>query len=79
MHAIPTENQIKIASLGGIEAIIDAMCAHKDESEVQANACGVLNELAKNEGLIRYLDSSMSDFTVLDTHMHAHLRSSLST
>ena len=39
-------NQTKIASLGGLEAIINAMLTHKDISEVQDRGCGALFSLA---------------------------------
>ena len=41
-------NEVKIASLGGIEAIIKAMSTHKDHIGVQENTCGVLRNLAVN-------------------------------
>ena len=43
-------NKDKIASLGGIEAIIEAMSTHKDHSAVQEKACGALWNLAANDG-----------------------------
>ncbi len=46
-------NKVKIASLGGIEAILAAMSAHKDHIEVQEQACGALASLAAdNDGII---------------------------
>ncbi len=44
-------NEIKIASLGGIEAIIKAMSTHKDNSVVQENGCRALWNLAANDGI----------------------------
>ncbi len=41
-------NKVKIASLGGIEAIIKVMSTHMDHSGVQQNACGALRNLAAN-------------------------------
>ncbi len=41
-------NKVKIASLGGIEAIIKAMSTHKDNSGVQEYACAALRNLAAN-------------------------------
>ena len=46
------DNQVKIASLGGIEVIIKAMSTHKDHSGVQKNACGALGNLAVNDGTL---------------------------
>ncbi len=43
-------NRPKIASLGGLTAIIKTMATHKDEGEVQENACGALRNLIINEG-----------------------------
>ena len=45
-----TANKVKIASLGGIEAIIKAMSTHKDHSGIQQQACCALWDLALNEG-----------------------------
>ncbi len=42
-------NQVKIASLRGIEAIIKAMSTHNDHSGVQEQACGALSNLAVND------------------------------
>jgi hypothetical protein len=44
-------NKDKIASLGGIEAIIKAMSTHKDHSAVQEKACGALWNLAAIDGI----------------------------
>ncbi len=45
-----------IASLGGIEAILAAMSAHKDHSGVQENACTALWSLADNmDGMVHVL------------------------
>ncbi len=44
-------NKVKIASLRGIEAIIEAMSTHNDNGQVQENACGALCNLAANDGL----------------------------
>jgi hypothetical protein len=44
-------NKGKIASLGGIEAIIKAMSTHSDNAAVQDKACGALNHLAANDGM----------------------------
>ncbi len=43
----------KIASLGGIEAIMKAMSTHKDHSGVQEKACRALFRLATNDGMVR--------------------------
>ncbi len=43
---------MKIASLGGIEAIIAAISAHKDHIAVQEKACGALRILAANDGML---------------------------
>ena len=55
MHAsnqsIMAANKIKIASLGGIEAIIKAMATHQDHNGVQENACAALRNLALNDGI----------------------------
>jgi hypothetical protein len=45
-------NQVKIVSLGGIEAIIKAMSSHKDHSGVQEQACGALLKLAHTDGMV---------------------------
>jgi hypothetical protein len=44
-------NKAKIASLGGIEAIISAMSTYKDHSEVQAHACSALCGLVSKDGM----------------------------
>jgi hypothetical protein len=44
-------NRVKIASLGGIEAIIKTMSAHQDHNGVQEQACGALGILAHNDGI----------------------------
>ncbi len=44
-------NKVKIASLGGIEAIIKVMSTHKENSEVQEKACCALLNLAVNDGI----------------------------
>ena len=51
MH-VSLANRFKIASLGGIEAIIKAMSTHIDNSVVQEIACGCLRNLAFNDGII---------------------------
>ncbi len=43
---------MKIASLGGLEAIMAAMSAHKDHGGVQEQACGALGNLAVNDGMV---------------------------
>ena len=48
------DNEVKIASLGGIEAIIKAMSTHKDNSGLQKYACGALNNLAANQGILLF-------------------------
>jgi hypothetical protein len=45
------ENRVKIAVLGGIEAIMNAMSTHKDHFGVQEKACNALGNLASNEGM----------------------------
>jgi hypothetical protein len=45
-------NQLKIASLKGIEAIIKAMSRHKDHCGVQKQACGALWNLALSDGIL---------------------------
>ncbi len=52
LHPYLIANQVKIVSLGGIEAIIKAMTSHKDHSGVQEKACGALRNLAFNDGVI---------------------------
>jgi hypothetical protein len=47
-HPCLIANRVMIASLGGIEAIIAVMSAHKDHSGVQEKACGALSNLAVN-------------------------------
>ena len=47
------DNAVKIASLGGIEAVIMAMSIHKDISDVQENACRTLLSLAQYDGTIQ--------------------------
>ncbi len=44
-------NNVKIASLGGIEASIKAMSTHKDHNGVQEQACAALGNLAFNDGI----------------------------
>ncbi len=48
MTTCDIDNKVKIASLGGIEAIIKAMSTHKDHIGVQVNACRALWNLAAN-------------------------------
>ncbi len=43
---------MKIATVGGVEAIIAAMSAHKDHSGVQKKACGALWSLANSDGMV---------------------------
>ena len=50
--AINIANKVKIASVGGIEAIIKAMSTHSDNAAVQDKACGALNHLAANDGTV---------------------------
>ncbi len=45
------ENGVKIASLGGIEAIIEAMSIHKDHNGVQEWACAALGNLASSSSM----------------------------
>ncbi len=46
-------NREKIASVGGIEAIMVAMSAHKDQSGVQEQACTALwNVSANSDGMV---------------------------
>ena len=54
---------MKIASLGGIEAIIAVMSAHKDHSDVQEKACAALWTLAGYDGMVwcRYRCDSCLD------------------
>jgi hypothetical protein len=59
-----TANKVKIASLGGIEAIIKAMSTHKDISIVQEKACSALWSLAVNDGtlFVSYFTSNNRPF-----------------
>ncbi len=70
--SLSVANRVKIASLGGIEAVIKAMSTHKDRSWVQENACAALwNLAANNDGncfsfsLCRRLDIFLSSFFLL--------------
>ncbi len=45
------ENDMKIASLGGIEVIISAMKRHSGHEEIQHYGCRALNNLALDSGL----------------------------
>ena len=45
-------NKDKIASLGGIEAIIKSLSTHSDNAAVQDKACGALSHLAANDGTV---------------------------
>jgi hypothetical protein len=45
-------NKAKIASLGGIEAIISAMSTYKDHAEVQRWACYALDLIDFNDGFL---------------------------
>jgi hypothetical protein len=47
------ENQVKIASLGGIEVIISAMKLHGDHKDIQLCGCRALAYLAVNSGWYR--------------------------
>ncbi len=67
-----TANKVKIASLGGIEAIIKAMSTHKDHSGVQENACRAFGNLAASHDgicfsffLCRRLDVLLSSIFLL--------------
>ncbi len=52
LMSLSIANRVKIASLGGIQAIIEAMSAYKDNSGVQEKACGALwNLTAYNDGI----------------------------
>ena len=42
-------NQVKIAALGGIEALLKAMGAHPTHAEVQEQTCRALGNLAGND------------------------------
>ena len=39
-------NMVKVAALGGIEAILKAMGTHTHNADVQKQACGALGSLA---------------------------------
>jgi len=52
-------NKGKIASLGGIEAIIEAMSTHKDHSVVQEKACAAFWNLAANDGMPARLEACL--------------------
>ncbi len=49
--SLSVANRVKIASLGGIEAIIKAMSTHKDHNGVNARAFGALENLTANDGI----------------------------
>ena len=52
LMSLSIANRVKIASLGGIQAIIEAMSTYKDNSGVQEKACGALwNLTAYNDGI----------------------------
>ena len=46
------ENQVKIASLGGIEAIVSAMKTHSGHEGVQEKGCMALVNLSANAGVL---------------------------
>ncbi len=49
------DNIVKIASLHGIAAIINAMSTHKENSGVQKYACGALRAVSRdNNGIFFY-------------------------
>ncbi len=47
------ENQVKIASLGGIQVIISAMKAQNGHKETQEQGCRALGNLALSSGMRR--------------------------
>jgi hypothetical protein len=47
--------QAKIASLGGLEAIMSAMSTHKDHAEVQLQACHALGTFSAKDGIFGFL------------------------
>ncbi len=48
------KNKSKIAVLGGIEAIIEAMSTYKNHSGVQWKACAALGGLVSKEGMFMF-------------------------
>jgi hypothetical protein len=52
------DNTVKIASLGGMEAIIQAALVHKSHHAVQEYACLALANLTRiNEGMPHHFDT----------------------
>ena len=51
------ENQVKIASLGGIEVIVSAMKLHGDHKDIQLCGSRALAYLAVNSGLVSLFDA----------------------
>ncbi len=76
------ENQVKIASLGGIEVIISAMKLHGDHKEIQEIGCKALCNLL-NSGLVSlrcaaYLSCNPSNRTWLTPSQWSHVTRLLS-
>ncbi len=46
------ENEVKVASLGGIEAIVSAMTRHSGHEGIQQQGCAALVNLAFHSGLL---------------------------
>jgi hypothetical protein len=49
------DNQVAIASKGGIELILQAMKLHPNHAGVQEKGCGALRNLAFNGELLKHL------------------------
>jgi hypothetical protein len=54
LNTFSIDYKVKIASLGGIEAILDAMSAHLNVVTVQERAFGALNDLKLCDGITRF-------------------------
>ncbi len=63
-------NKVRIASVRGIEAIINAMSTHKDSSVIQENACGALRNLALNDGI--YISASLPTLSCVHFSLLRH-------
>ena len=65
------DNQVKIASLGGIQALVKAMEAYVDSAAVQEQGCAALLNLSVNADNPAKI-ASLGGRQVLQDHLAAH-------
>ena len=72
MAASHAENKTRVASAGGIEAVVKAMHTHAQDADVQQNGCGALWSMAASHSKNKTRIASAGGIEAVVKAMHTH-------